>query len=143
MTVVATCTLGVMVRDAETSAFFDAAANGTLVVQACGRCGYEQFPQPFTPGTAVCHGCGGNELSWQPVTGAGQLVTWTVIQGRPAPDGTAAPVTIIGVVELDEGPWLHTQLFDAATSELKPGLRLVAAFCQPDGGEPLPVFRPA
>jgi uncharacterized protein len=136
-------TLGVMVRDEETSAFFDAAAAGTLVVQVCGDCGHRQFPQPFTPGTSRCHGCTSSDLSWQPVSGQGNLVTWTVLQNRPQPDGTPAPVVIIGVIELDEGPWVHTQLRDVTIHDLTPGLRLIVDFERPAAGEPLPVFRPA
>ena len=136
-------TLGVMVRDEETSAFFDAAAAGTLVVQVCGDCGHRQFPQPFTPGTSRCHGCASSDLSWQPVSGQGNLVTWTVLQNRPQPDGTPAPVVIIGVIELDEGPWVHTQLRDVTIHDLTSGLRLIVDFERPAAGEPLPVFRPA
>lgn len=136
-------TLGVMVRDKQTNAFFDAAAAGTLVIQVCGDCGYRQFPQPFTPGTSHCHACASSDLSWQPVSGQGNLVTWTAMQNRPEPDGTPAPVIIVAVIELDEGPWVHTQLRDVAIQDLTPGLPLRVGFEQPDGGEPLPVFRPA
>lgn len=136
-------TLGVMVRDDETAAFFDAAGDGKLVVQLCGNCGYRQFPQPFTPSTERCHNCAGTELSWQPVSGRGSLVTWTVLQGRPAADGTPAEVAVVGVVELDEGPWVHTQLRDVDPAALTAGMPLAVAFETPEGGEPLPVFRPA
>jgi uncharacterized protein len=136
-------TLGVMVRDDETSAFFAAADAGTLVVQVCGDCGYRQFPQPFTPGTSRCHACASKGLSWQPVSGQGSLITWTVLQNRHGPDDDPAPVVIVAVIELDEGPWVHTQLRDVAVGDLTHGLRLSAGFERPEGGEPLPVFRPA
>ena len=138
----ATSTLGVIVRDEETSAFFDAAAAGILVIQVCGHCGYRQFPQPFTPGTSRCHACASSDLSWQPVSGHGKLVTWTIMHNRPEPDRTPAPMIIVAVIELDEGPWVHTQLRDVAIQNLTPGLPLSVDFQQPDRGEPLPVFRP-
>jgi hypothetical protein len=50
---------------------------------------------------------------------------------------------IIGVIELGEGPWVHTQLRDVAIHDLTPGLRLIVDFERPAAGEPLPVFRPA
>lgn len=137
-------TLGVMVRDDDTAAFFDATAAGRLVVQQCGRCGHRQFPQPFTPGTNRCHACAGSELTWEPVAGTGTLVTWTVVHSRPAPDGTPAPQPVVGVVELDEGPWVHTQLRGVGEGPaLAAGLRVQVEFERPDGGETLPVFRAA
>ena len=135
--------VGVMVRDEETAAFFDAAAAGALVVQQCAGCGERQFPSPFTAGTARCHHCASGGLSWVPVAGTGALVTWTLQQGRPAPDGTPAPVAVLAVVELDEGPWVHTQLRDVDPVALHAGDRFAVEFEQPEGGEPLPVFRPA
>lgn len=135
--------LGVLVRDDETAPFLDAAAAGTLVVQQCGRCGGRQFPQPSTPGTDRCHHCAGDALSWVPVAGTGQLVTWTLQQGRPAPDDGTVPVLVLGVVELDEGPWVHTQLRVEDPAALEAGMRLAVQFERPEGGEPLPVFGPA
>lgn len=134
--------VGVMVRDEVTAPFFDAAAAGRLVVQLCATCGERQFPAPFTPGTDRCHHCAGDQLSWVPVAGTGALVTWTLQQGRPAPDGTSAPVAVLAVVELDEGPWVHTQLRDVDPAALRAGARLSVRFERPAGGEPLPVFHP-
>ncbi|HEU0102403.1 MAG TPA: OB-fold domain-containing protein [Mycobacteriales bacterium] len=142
MTTTSTSTLGVMVRDEETAPFFDAAAGGRLAVQQCARCGSRQFPQPFTPGTDRCHSCLSPEVSWEPVSGQGTLVTWTVLRGRPAADGTPAPATVVGVVELAEGPWVHTQLRGVDETALAAGQPFTVAFEQPEGGEPLPVFYP-
>jgi uncharacterized OB-fold protein len=135
--------VGVLARDDETAPFLDAAAAGTLVVQQCGRCAQRQFPSPTTPGTGRCHSCASDALSWVPVAGTGRLVTWTLQQGRPAPDGTPAAVTVLGVVELDEGPWVHTQLRVHEPVALEPDMRLAVQFERPEGGEPLPVFGPA
>jgi len=144
MTGTGTPTLGVMLRDDETAPFFEAAGRGQLVVQQCAQCGHRQFPAPFTPGTTRCHTCLSPDLSWQPVRGAGSLVSWTVLRGRPALDGAAAPATVVAVVELEEGPWVHTQLRGVGDgADLAAGLALQVTFEQPDGGEPLPVFLPA
>lgn len=74
--------------------------------------------------------------------GTGQLVTWTVMHGRPAPDGGPAR-TVAGIVELAEGPWFTARLIGVEGSELTAGTPLRVRFVRPDGGEALPVFEPS
>jgi hypothetical protein len=57
-----------------------------------------------------------------------------VVHGR---DGT----TVAGVVELDEGPWLHARLVDVDAGALAVGAPLVVGFADA-GDERVPVFRP-
>ncbi len=134
--------VSVIARDDESAEFFDATAQGTLVVQSCATCGHLQYPLTFAPAVIRCRNCGSAELSWVPVAGNGSLVTWTHIHRRPRPDGTPAPVTTVGVVELDEGPWVYTQL-RSVPDELHAGDRVQVAFERADGGEALPVFEPS
>jgi uncharacterized OB-fold protein len=67
-------------------------------------------------------------------------VTWTVKPGR-AKDGRPAVDTIIGVVELAEGPWLTLQLPGADPGRLEVGKPVRVDFVQPEGSEYLPVAR--
>jgi uncharacterized OB-fold protein len=127
-------------RDARSAEFFDAAATGVLLYQKCGNCSYAQLPiAPGTVGTR-CRRCGKLEAAWTPSSGKATLVSWTSSPVRTA-DGTV-PGPVIGLLELEEGPWLETQLrgLTGAESELAEGAAFHVAFERPEGSEPIPVF---
>ena len=66
------------------------------------------------------------------------------VSGVTGTSGEAA-VTVLALVELDEGPWLHTVLAvsgQQAIGALRAGQRVAASFAHPDEGESYPVFRP-
>ena len=119
--------------------FFDAAAEGTLLIRRCPACDAVYAPHH--------HGCGdGSSLEWAPAAGTATLQTWAV-DHAPAldpllatPDGSA---TVLGVVELDEGPWMHVPIVDAEPASLRAGMPMVVHFVTPGGGEAVPAFTPA
>ena len=49
---------------------------------------------------------------------------------------------MVGLVELDEGPWLHARLVDVDTASLSVGDAFAVDF-EPAGEEKIPIFRPA
>jgi uncharacterized protein len=118
-------------RDATNAAFFDAAARDELLIKECDYCG-EALP----PEATVCTRCARTELSWVPARGAATLVTWT--EGHQAPDPTFATLVpcTVGVVELDEGPWLYGRI----TGPPSAGMALHTVFVHPDNGESYPTF---
>lgn len=118
-------------RDAKSTPFFDAAARDELLIKRCEHCA-----QLLPPESAVCTTCGRTDLSWLPATGAGRLVTWTVV--HRAPNRAYADVVpyTVGIVELDEGPWLSGRI----SGEPYAGMLLHARFEHPEDGESYPVF---
>ncbi|WP_375001897.1 Zn-ribbon domain-containing OB-fold protein [Aeromicrobium sp. CTD01-1L150] len=95
-----------------TAPFWDALAEGRLVLQRCRRCNVHQH----YPGE-VCRRCWSGELDWVASRGLGVIWTWTIVQrpGHPAWD-QLAPYGVV-IVELDEGPRLVT-LWDNGLDEL-------------------------
>ncbi|MGE5289092.1 MAG: Zn-ribbon domain-containing OB-fold protein [Micromonosporaceae bacterium] len=121
-------------RDSRSEPFFDAAAADRLLIKRCAECG-RWFPAE-TPG---CTECGAADLEWAQACGHGALVSWAVAPGLPGRP------TVLALVELDEGPWLHTQLDPAALDPaggLRAGMRVTARFVHPEQGESYPVFWP-
>ena len=123
--------------------FWEAARRGELVVQRCSACRIWQHPPAST-----CHRCNsGAQLSFQPVSGAARLFSWTVVhQSLIAGFEEAVPYVNL-LVELDEQPGL-LMLSDTASLgmpdwPLNTGARMRVWF---EHGEPdvvLPQFRPA
>lgn len=129
--------VGPIHRDDASAQFFDASARGEMSIRRCPRCRHAWSPHLLT-----CAECGALELDWVTATGRARLVSWTVVHGRPAGDAPATR-TVVGLVELEEGPWFDAELVDVDEAALTEGTALVAAFHRPAGSEALPVFRPA
>jgi uncharacterized OB-fold protein len=150
-------TVGAVQSDAATAEFLAGTARGELLLRHCAACGAFSRPQAQS-----CEQCQSADLTWARACGQGTVVSWSVIHGRAA-DGEPPPRTVVAIVELDEGPWLHAQLADAEPGTLSGdpaspgpaspgpgspgaaggGLRVTAFFERAEGGEAVPVFRPA
>jgi hypothetical protein len=119
-------------RDNSSAAFFDAAAEGRLLIKRCTNCAAYGPPRQTT-----CRRCG-SAATWTPASGDATLITWTTTPASSkAPD--TAPRTF-GYVELAEGPWLETILVDVAADALHVGTPLHVTFLPHPDGEPIPAF---
>ncbi|HEY7484781.1 MAG TPA: OB-fold domain-containing protein [Streptosporangiaceae bacterium] len=126
----------VLRRDGRTDAFFDGAAADRLMIRRCAACG-----RWAAPDASDCAGCGAAGLPWAEASGRATLVSWAISHGRPRADGSAPSPAVLALVELDEGPWLHSRLSEAPIEGLREGLPLRAHFEHPGEGESYLVFR--
>ncbi|MEI7925153.1 MAG: OB-fold domain-containing protein [Chloroflexota bacterium] len=87
--------------DALTQPFWDAAAEGKLVVQRCQACGFWSHPPRI-----MCNKCHSLDMKWEPVSGKGRLYTWSVMHMQSITGfEDRVPYTTL-LVELDEQPKL-------------------------------------
>ena len=126
--------IGVLRRDGRSDPFFDGAAAGRLVIKRCDGCA-----RWYVPDASECAGCGGDELGWAEASGHATLVSWAI---SPASPGRPQPA-VLALVELSEGPWLHSRLIGVTRADPREGLPLRAHFEHPEEGESYLVFRPA
>jgi len=117
-------------RDSKSAGFFDAAADDRLVIRWCSACG-----QALPPEAVVCTTCASAVLEWGAAGGAGVLASYTVVHRAPHP-AYRVPYTI-GIVELDEGPWIHARV-NAESPTV--GMRLQTTYRHPEEGESFPLF---
>jgi len=131
---------GIVRGDERSAPFFAAAGRDVLLIRRCPDCGHWAAPE-----AAGCPGCGGGSLDWAPADGHGTLVSWT----GPGGSGQAAG-GVPALVELAEGPWLHTWLAaehlpglgdTAEPRELRADAPVTVSFVHPAEGESYPVFR--
>ena len=92
----------VPVPDAASQPFFDAAAQGRLLIKHCPACA-----RWLAPAVETCDACHSAALEWREASGRGMLYSF-VIQHQVLHPGFAGrvPYNVI-VVELEEGPRLH------------------------------------
>ena len=91
--------------DQFSQAYWDAAREGTLLIQRCAACGRHQF---YPRGH--CAGCFAPDPEWTPASGRGRLHTFTVVRRTPNAEFVADCPYVLAIVELDEGPRITARI---------------------------------
>lgn len=122
----------------DTLPFWEAATREELQIQHCNACQqYYFYPRPW------CPKCGSDQVEWRVVTGNATLVSY-VINQRPLPPFDKDTPIIIGLVKLQEGPRMMTNIVDVEPSpdNLELDMALKVKFTE-RGDVKLPVFAPS
>ena len=119
------------VPNPETKPFWEAAAEGRLLLKRCRSCGEVHY-YPRT----LCPLCGSGETEWQPASGGGTIYSHSVMRRAEAPYA-------IAYVTLDEGVTMMTNLVDCDLDAIRIGQRVRLVFKPTEGGPPVPTFTPA
>jgi uncharacterized OB-fold protein len=112
-------------------AYFDAAAEGKLLVKKCGACGeHHHYPR------AMCPHCLSDRVEWVQATGFGEIYSFSVSR-------RAGPVPYcIAYVKLDEGVTMMTNIVECDLDAVRIGQRVKVTFRKTEGGVSMPVFAP-
>ena len=116
-----------------TRPFWDATAQGRLLLPRCNACS-RHF---FRPEVACTH-CFATDWQWVDASGLGTLYSYSIVHKAPAP-GFAVPL-VLAVVELDEGPHLFSNLVGCEHSDIRIGMGLQVQFDLVAPGIHLPRF---
>ncbi|WP_235735546.1 Zn-ribbon domain-containing OB-fold protein [Nocardioides alcanivorans] len=125
--------LAPVVRDDFSAPFFDGTSAGRLLLRFSPSSG-----EWSEPAARFCSVTQADDLEWRESSGRGTLVSWTIKPGRTR-DEVTTPDVVIGIVELEEGPWLSLWLPEVDPSRLVEGAAVTVGFVQPEGSEHLPV----
>ncbi|MCY4037424.1 MAG: MaoC family dehydratase N-terminal domain-containing protein [bacterium] len=123
-------------RNQNTDFFWQGSRVGELRIQQCANCGRLQHP----PGIR-CPACGSTDMGYAVASGRGTLYSH-VVAHHPRVPSFDYPLNI-GLVELEEGVRLVTNITDCDAAQLKVGMPLEAWHLQTHEDVSLPVFRPA
>ena len=112
--------------------FFDAAAQGKLLIKRCADCGeFHYYPRP------LCPFCFSERTEWVEAKGTGSIYTFSVTR-------RADPIPYaIAYVTLDEGVTMMTNIVDCDLDSIRIGQRVRVVFKPTEGGPPVPMFAPA
>ena len=115
----------------ETRPFWEAAADGRLLIGKCASCGKPHFyPR------AICPLCGSDATELVQASGRGLVYSYSVMRRVPVPYALA-------YVTLDEGVTMMTNIVDCDLDAIRIGQRVQVVFKPTDGGPPVPMFTPA
>lgn len=117
--------------------FWEGTRNHRLLMQRCSKCGVLQFyPRPF------CVKCLSAELDWVPVSGKGQVYSYTILR-KSSQSGAEGEPYIYCMVELDEGPRMMSNVVECPYEAVEVGMRVEAIFDEVTPEITLVKFRPA
>ncbi|MFJ6569965.1 Zn-ribbon domain-containing OB-fold protein [Streptomyces sp. NPDC091292] len=129
--------------DAFTRPYWEAAAEGRLLLRRCGACGRaHHYPREF------CPFCWSEDGAWERASGRATLYTWSVVHRNDLPPFGDRTPYVAAVVDLAEGPRMMTEVVEgegnpAAGTDLEVGMELEVAFRTVGDGLAVPAFRPA
>ena len=103
--------------------YFDAAAQGKLMLKKCGDCGgHHHFPR------ALCPFCFSDKVQWVQAKGTGEIYSYSVSR-------RAGPVVYcIAYVKLDVGVSMMTTIVDCDLDTVKVGQKVKVTFKKTEGG---------
>jgi uncharacterized OB-fold protein len=116
--------------------YWQRAADGQLVLQRCVACGeYQFYPR------SLCGACAG-ETEWVDATGRGTLYTYTVIRQSRSEAFAALSPYAVGIVELDEGVRMMSNIVECDVDALQVGMALEVLMLKAADDIGLPFWRP-
>ncbi|MFB7863939.1 Zn-ribbon domain-containing OB-fold protein, partial [Streptomyces sp. NPDC056069] len=105
--------------DAFTRPYWDAAAQGRLLLRHCTACDRpHHYPREF------CPHCWSEAVEWRPASGLAVLYTWSVVHRNDLPPFGERVPYVAAVVDLAEGPRMMTEIVDCPESALRIGMDL-------------------
>jgi uncharacterized OB-fold protein len=116
--------------------FWAAARQGRLELQRCRDCGaFRWTPQ------VLCCACLSEAYDWTPVSGLGEVYSFSVVYRPPTPNFTAPYV--VAVVALQEGPLMLTNIVGCDPTSVRVGMPVKVGFEPIDDEIALYQFQPA
>jgi uncharacterized OB-fold protein len=117
--------------------FWRACREGRFLLHRCGICGRHYWPAS----RCVVHG--NQNMAWVEALGRGVLHTFTIMHHAFTPSMKAKLPYVVGVIQLEEGPFFHSNILGCAPEEVKIGMKLRAEMILDESGLIIPVFYPA
>ncbi len=123
-----------------TTPFWQAAKGGRLVMQRCHSCNELVWcPRPS------CVECGGENLTWDELSGRGTVYSFTIIRqlaGRGARAFEKEIPYVIAWVDLEEGPRFYTNIVGCEVDDVEIGMAVEVVFDPVSDDISLPKFKP-
>ena len=132
-----TPSIPVPVRNIDNAGFWDGCGCHELRLQRCSACGtVRHHPRP------MCPHCTSVDYAWVRASGRGTLYTFTLVHGPTLPVFQAHTPYNVAVIQLDEGPFMVSNVVGCRPEQLRIGMRVEVVFEAIDDSISLPKFKP-
>ncbi len=116
--------------------FWEGLRHGRFQLQKCEACGAFRWTPQW-----LCTKCHSLDFVWTEVSGRGTVYSFSVVHRPPLP-GFKAPY-VVATVELDEGPYMLTNIIGCDPKDVKIGLKVRVALEPVSDEITLYKFKPA
>jgi uncharacterized OB-fold protein len=123
--------------DALDDPFWAGCCRKEFLVHRCEVCGRAYWP------ASCCIEHGAAAMAWHVASGRGRVHTYTVFHHPYDPAFKDRLPYVIAVVELDEGPFFHTDIVDCEPDDVYVDLPVEVVYETVDADTVIPRFRPA
>ena len=116
--------------------FWQACRERRFTLQRCGSCGRAYWPA----GCCVEHGRA--PMEWREASGRGRVHTYTIVHHPYDPSRAERIPYALAVVELDEGPFFHSDIVGCDPARVHIGMRVEVIWDPIDAESVIPRFAP-
>jgi len=118
--------------------FWEGCKRHELLIQQCGDCSKINIYSP----RMLCPHCLSSNLKWIKSSGRGKIYSFTVVMAYPPKIFTDALPYVIGVITLEEGPRMRSNIIGYKPGELRCDMEVEVVFEDITDKYALPKFRP-
>ena len=117
-------------------AFWEGCVRHEFLVHRCTECGRAYWP------ASSCLDHGSASMRWDPASGTGAVFTYTVFHHAYDPRFADRVPYALAVVQLDEGPFFHTDILGCDAEAVQVGMRVEVVYEEVAVDLVIPHFRP-
>ena len=125
------------VADEASQPFFDAAAEGKLMLRFCSAC-----QRWLNYNYDVCDNCLTANLEWKQASGRGTVYSFIIMHQVVHPGFASLTPYNVATVELEEGPRVHTNLVDIENDQIQMDMPVEVTFERLENDVTVPKFKP-
>lgn len=116
--------------------FWAACRDGRFLVHRCMECGRAYWP------ASTCLDHGAAPMRWDDASGRGVVHTYTIVHHAYRPDLADRLPYVVAVVQLDEGPFFHTNIVGCEPAAVHVDMRVRATYAAIDDDTAVAYFTP-
>lgn len=136
-----TATWHLPVPDLETAPYWEATAQGRLLIKRCRACA-----EPYFYPRNHCPRCWSLDTEWIEASGRGAVYTFTIVYQNDLPPFRDRLPYVVAIVELEEGVRMTSNVEGCEPEDVRCGMPVRVSFREEErdeGSVHLPVFVPA
>jgi hypothetical protein len=117
--------------------YWEGCKRGELRVQKCEDCSHRRLPP-----AVLCPRCLSGRFTWEKTSGRGKVHTFIVVHRPQHPAFYEDVPYNVAIVELDEGPRLHSRIVGCANDRITIGMPVEVVFEKKNDDVTMPFFKP-
>lgn len=126
------------IANADSAPYWAGARARKLLIRKCQACGAVHFMPRL-----LCPACWSDKLDWIEAKGTGEVHSFSIIRRASHPAFVDRVPYVTAMIELDEGPWMVTNIVGADALGVAIGDRVTVTFEDRGDGDLVPQFERA